>query len=180
MPILTDLKACRLFDSLDGEDLQLLAPLCDQGAAEKDDVLLREGEPAKFLYIVVNGRVALEMTLVRPDGSVTSPTTMMSIGPGEDFVWSSIVKPHVSTLSARAVERSSFIMLDGLSLREVLTQHKQIGYSVLVKVTELFAARLPIPGRLWFTSGAGLTSKGSRIVGAHQTADLIRLAGGLA
>jgi CRP-like cAMP-binding protein len=136
------LQSSLLFQGVSGEDLRLFLPICQQVSLERGKVIFQQGESARFLYIVGHGRVALTMMLERPDGSVTNPTTVASIGPGDAFGWSSIVEPHILTLSAQVVERADFIFFEGQALREMLGRHRDVGYLVMVNVAKLLAARL--------------------------------------
>lgn len=109
---------------------------------EKGDRIFEQGEPAVFIYIVQEGRVALEMTLERPDGSLTHTTTVASVGQGEAFGWSALVEPYVLTLSAKAVECCELILIEGQKLREVLKRDGDMGYLVMANVAKLLAGRL--------------------------------------
>ena len=104
--------------------------------------IFREGERGRFLYVGGEGRAALEMTVKRPDGGLTRPAPVATIGPGETFGWSAIVEPHILTLSAKAVGPCSLILLDGNELREALNQYRDVGFLVLEGVTLLLADRL--------------------------------------
>ena len=136
------LRASELFRGVGHEHLRLFLPICRQESVEKGAPIFNEGEPAKFLYIVGQGRAALEMRLERPDGSVAGPTTVASIGPGEAFSWSALVEPHILTLSAKAVEPSELLLIGAEAFREALGRYPDLGYLVMVNVAELLAARL--------------------------------------
>ena len=131
-----------VFQGVPEEDLQSLVPLCREKMAIKDALVLKQGEPARFLYLVDEGRIGVQMALERPDGSSTGPKTVASIGPREAFGWSALVKPYRSTLSATAVELSRLIALQGSTLVELLGKHRNIGYLVMVNVASLIAERL--------------------------------------
>ena len=136
------LRASQLFRGVGDEYLQLFLPICRQVSVEKGAPIFREEEPARFLYIVGQGRVALEMRIERPDGSVAGPTTVESIGPSDAFGWSALVEPHILTLSAKAVEPSKLLLIEAESFRDVLARHTNVGYRVMVNVAELLAERL--------------------------------------
>ncbi len=142
MTVMRFLQDSKLFGGLRDEQLQGFFPICQHVVIELGASIFRKGEPARFLYIVGQGRVALEMTMERPDGSVTPPTLVASVGLGETFGWSAIVEPHILTLSARAVERCNLVRVEGEALREVLNKHRELGYLVMVNVAKLLAQRL--------------------------------------
>ncbi len=136
------LKMSPVFQGVSEKDLELLVPVCREEVAIKGAVVLEQEEHARCLYLVVEGRIGLHMTLERPDGSSTGRTTVASIGPQEAFGWSALVPPFRSTLAATAVEMSRLYALDGSTLSEILNEHRDMGYLVMVNVASLVAERL--------------------------------------
>lgn len=136
------LRCSQLFRGVSDELLDLFLDLCQQVRVEAGTPIFEEDQPARFLYIVGHGRVVLGMRLERPDGSVTDLTTVASVGPGEAFGWSALVTPHVLTLSARSVEPSLLLRIEGEALRSTLSLHSDAGYAVMVNVANLLAERL--------------------------------------
>ena len=136
------LSRCQLFRGLEEDEVSLFAPLREELAVEQGEAIFSEGNPARYLYMVEVGRVALTMTLSRPDGSVTHPTTVASLGPMEAFAWSALVEPRVLRFSALAVEPSRLIRIDGRALQAVLEQHPSVGYRVMVNLSQLLGSRL--------------------------------------
>ena len=141
MTLARELRAAKLFDGVDAAHLQPVLSLCQHVTVDKGARIFEQGAPARSLYIVRRGRVALESTLERPDGSITHPTVVASVGPGEAFGWSALVEPHILTLSAKAVERSELVQIDGPGLRDVLSRFRDLGYPVMVNVSNLLAER---------------------------------------
>ena len=142
MTVKETLRNCNLFSGIREQDLDTLAPAFRQVAVAKGEVILKEGEPARFLYVVEKGRVGLQMTLERPDGSSTGPTAVHSLGPSEAFGWSALVEPYVNTLSATVVEPSRLLRVDRDSLRKMLSLNHDMGYQVMVNLAKLIAERL--------------------------------------
>ena len=132
----------QVFKGLNDDEVSLFAPLREELAVEQGESIFREGNPARYLYVVEEGRVALTMTLSRPDGSVTHPTTVASLGPMEAFGWSSLVEPRLLRFSAVAVEPSRLTRLDGRALQDVMERHPSVGYRVMVNLTQLLGSRL--------------------------------------
>ena len=142
MSIKQALGISAVFQGVAEEDLELVVPMCLEEVATKDATILKQGEPGRSLYLVSEGRVALYMTLERPDGSSSGPKTVASIDPREAFGWSALVQPHESTVSATAVETSRLIVLESSALLELLSKHGDMGYLVMVNVATLIAERL--------------------------------------
>ena len=136
------LSRSQVFKGLTEDEVNLFTPLREELTVERGESIFREGNPARYLFVVEEGRVALTMTLSRPDGSVTHPTTVASLGPLEAFGWSSLVEPRVLRFSAVAVEPSRVTRLDGRSLQAVMEEHPSVGYRVMVNLTQLLGSRL--------------------------------------
>ena len=136
------LSRSQLFRGLDEDEVSLFVPLREELTVEQGEAIFSEGNPARYLFVVEEGRVALTMTLSRPDGSVTHPTTVASLGPMEAFGWSSLVEPRVLRFSALAVEPSRLTRIDGRALQAVMEQHPGVGYRVMVNLTQLLGSRL--------------------------------------
>ena len=131
-----------MFQGVTEEELEPFLPLCDLVSVGRGSSTFKEGGAARFLYVVGQGRVALQMNLERPDGSVTGPTTVASVGTGDAFAWSAIVEPHRLTLSANAVEDCALVAIEAAALREILSRRRRVGYLVMMNVTKLLAERL--------------------------------------
>ena len=142
MSIREALRISSVFQGVSEEGLELVVPLCREEVAAADASILNQGEPARSLYLVSEGRVGLFMTLERPDGSSTGPKAVASIGPREAFGWSALVQPYISTISATGVEPSRLIVLEGSTLLELLSKHGDMGYLVMVNVATMITERL--------------------------------------
>lgn len=67
------LKQVPLFVGLSIEELKLLASICEEVVYEKGQRIFNEGDPGDAMYIIVNGRVSVE--IVQHDGKVTRLAT---------------------------------------------------------------------------------------------------------
>lgn len=142
MTVLASLGQCRLFSGLGEHQLRTLATFAWETEVPEGEVVFREGERARCLYAVVRGRVALAMRVQPPDGGPARLATVATLGPGEAFGWSAIVEPHVMTLTARAVEPSTLLVVEGDTLREVLRRYRDVGYLVMAALARLLGERL--------------------------------------
>ena len=142
MSIMEALRISSAFQGVSEKDLELVVPVCREEVVKKDAPFLKQGEPARTLYLVHEGRVGLYMTLERPDGSSTGPKPVASIGSREAFGWSALVQPYISTISATAVEPSRIIVLEGSALLELLSKHGDMGYLVMLNVATMITERL--------------------------------------
>ena len=102
-----------------------------------DDLLAREGTEAELFYVVLEGKVALEI------GSGDRPLlTVQTVGPGEVLGWSWLVPPHRWRFDARAVKPSRVVALDAEVLRRTLRTHPTWGFQFMVRFMPVLAERL--------------------------------------
>ena len=136
------LKKLKTFDGLAHGELAKIAELCREESYEVGAVIYEEGDKAKDLYIVSQGRVALEMGV--PSWSNTQPTrvTVDVLTVGEVFGRSAIVEPHIRTLSPKCVENASVIAIDGSELRHLMETAPHIGYKLTGRLASAIASRL--------------------------------------
>ena len=85
MTLMDYLESSYLYLGVNCDDLKIIRSLCYSHSVKKGTEIFEHGEKAEFLYVLGKGRVALNMTLERPDGSTTPPTTVSSVGPGDAF-----------------------------------------------------------------------------------------------
>jgi CRP-like cAMP-binding protein len=109
------LAAVWLTSPLEGATRARLAALASLRPIKAGDVLLREGEPAETLGILLSGRVGLRMR-VPERGTVT----ILTVEPGDVIGWSALVPPHRGTSSAVVLVGGEMAVFDAATLRVAL------------------------------------------------------------
>jgi CRP-like cAMP-binding protein len=99
--------------------------------------LFREGEEADLFFIVRHGNVAIELG-APPRGVVTVQT----VTDGEILGWSWLLPPYRWRCSARALELTRVITLDGRCLRQKCESDHDLGYELLKSFADVVARRL--------------------------------------
>ena len=122
---------------LGGGERRRLASFARLVRAERDELLLREGEPTPYLAIVTAGRVALRMRLPG-----RSPMTIATVEPGDIVGWSAVVAPYRATSSAVAVEPVVAIAFDGPQLRQALEVDEDLAAALYPRILRSVARRL--------------------------------------
>ena len=113
--------------------LQLLAASAMEMQFAEGESVLQEGAPANRFYLILEGRVALELE-VDPD----SPRlTVQLLGPGDDIGWSWLFPPYSVHLSARALAPTKTIFFYGTRLREQCEQDHELGYQLMKRIAEV-------------------------------------------
>lgn len=118
--------------------LYLLVGLSRVVQFPKGAEIFKEGEPEDYLYIVINGRVAIEI-FVPGQGRISIYTAE----PTEVVGWSSVTPVVLKrTASARAVLDSRLIAMDAPALRRLCESDCGLGCTIFRHIANVAAQRL--------------------------------------
>ena len=128
------------FQELQIKHLDMIAGITQLKQAHAGETLFRESDKEDFIYIVLEGRVALDM-FVPPRGKVRFYTAER----WEVFGWSSVT-PSVRqrTAGATAVTETFLAAVEAAKLRELCDQDHTLGYLVMRRLANVVASRLLI------------------------------------
>jgi CRP-like cAMP-binding protein len=127
LPTLVDeLREIALFGALSDDVLVFLAPLLSQRSLVEGEVLFREGEPGRELFVVRSG--SIEISRLDPRGV---PVTMTVARAGDWVGLVSLIDIQPRHNSAVALEPSSVFGLNSANL-DALYRRDQKGYALLV------------------------------------------------
>lgn len=136
------LRKFPIFEGLSDDELERIAALCREEVYEVGTVIHEEGAAADHLYIVLDGKVILELELELQPYASPRRTTIEEITKGQAFGWSSLVEPHIRTLSAKCVERTRLILLKGSELLKLFDSEPHIGYKIMSAISKIVGSRL--------------------------------------
>ena len=125
-----------IFKELDEHQVNLLRPLFEPFSCPAGNVILQQGAPAKFLYLVLSGMV--EMSFKPYDGN---PITVSHVGKGGLFGWSAVVGSEKYTSSAIAIEDVEAFRIRGSQLRKFCLEHKEAGKDILERLADGVSSR---------------------------------------
>jgi CRP-like cAMP-binding protein len=121
------------FKGLNIHHLKLLADSALGMNFEPEQTIFAEGSPANRFYLIVEGKVVLELeTEVR---GVMIP--IQTLGLGDDLGWSWFFPPYSFQFSARAVEPTKTIFFYAPPLRERCEQDHELGYQIMKRIAEV-------------------------------------------
>ncbi|GAB4428646.1 MAG: hypothetical protein Kow002_17460 [Anaerolineales bacterium] len=126
------------FDELKPEHFNKIAQISSLHIVPEDTEIFREGDRQDKLYIVIEGRVALEIFIPhRGRLRIWTAETMDVIG------WSAAT-PGVRqrTASAKTVVPSRLIGIDSEALRKICDEDYELGYIVMRRIANIIASRL--------------------------------------
>ncbi len=126
-----------LFQDLSEKECELVYPLfriCHESAG---NVIFEQGDPADFLYVVVEGEIAI---LYKPEDG---PELTISRVRSEGVIgWSSAIGNPFYTSTAVCSKECQLLCLSGNALRRLYQDHPKIGCLILERLAALIAERL--------------------------------------
>jgi len=135
--LIQTLKGIRFLQDIDAAHLEQIADIAQICNCDVDDVVFREGQAAEDVYLVISGKLSLEL----------SPATayrkqLVSVGPGEMLGWSSLVESPRFAATAIVVEPTRLVRIDGARLRAICDEDPQFGYEFMRRMMRALARRL--------------------------------------
>lgn len=94
--------------------------------------LLHEGDPADFLYVVVDGAVELYA------GANGRETTMMIVRPVSTFILAAVLRDTVYLMSARTIEASRLLMVPGETIRTTIAADAAFSAAMIGELARAF------------------------------------------
>lgn len=136
--IQTRLRNLAFTSGIFGDSLDQLAALTTPVKWKTDEVVFREGDVGKALYIVEDGRVAI--TVHTPSGP--DSVTILTIGRGQVFGWSSVFYDRPKSAGARALAPTTALAIDARGLADLFDRDPELGYTLTRRLLQVVSERL--------------------------------------
>jgi CRP-like cAMP-binding protein len=135
-PLLSMLRKHAFVDEFLPEHIEILHSLAREVSFEKDQVIFREGDDCHDFYLIVEGRVALEM--VEPDYVLRVQT----LSAGDELGWSAILMGRGKYFQARVLEPVKALAFDGPAMFEACRQDRAFGFALMYRMLGVVSGRL--------------------------------------
>jgi CRP-like cAMP-binding protein len=135
--ITSELSVLAFTEGLEPAQLDRLAELATPVQWEAGMTVFREGDHDSLLYVVEEGHVAIEVTVPG-----RGPVTILTVGPGEVFGWSSLFYQRPKTAAARIIEPTRALVLDTARLRALCDADPELGYALTRRILHVVTERL--------------------------------------
>jgi CRP/FNR family cyclic AMP-dependent transcriptional regulator len=138
LPLRQRLAANAWFRALPAKHFETLLSGASERTWDAGAIIFREGEPTDFLYLLLEGAVALEIHL-----PARGRQTILTLGPNEVLGWSAMIPAvHLRTATARALEPTRAASFDAAALRAACESDHDLGYYIYRRLANVIAARL--------------------------------------
>lgn len=134
------LKKNLLFQDLGPEQLKKIIGFSKRQTFEAGSLVFSPDEEAKQLFILEKGLVGI-IIQIRPGTQLTISTESK----GGLFGWSALVPPHRYTASAKCLEQSQLLALEGAKLRELCYLKPDIGVRIMEDLPALLLCGFRAP-----------------------------------
>ena len=125
-----------LLHDLSDEQIELITSLFENFTSPPQQTIIRQDEPANYLYILTNGIVALHY---KPyDGARIILTRLHA---GDAFGWSSVIGGSVYTSDICSETDIEAVRIRGSALRKLCREHPEIGRIFLDRLAESVSGR---------------------------------------
>ncbi len=142
MVAISVLKTFSFFKNFTNDQLIKLEPLAGTESYQAGSQLYSSGDPARCLYLVEEGKVALFMDNYMGPGKPPMQVTIDMITRGESMGWSAVVEPYIYTLGARCLEDTRFVAFESEKLRDLIEEDNALGYRVMQATAKVISTRL--------------------------------------
>ena len=99
--------------------------------------IFTEGEEAKKIYLVEDGRVAVESQVVQ---GMRLPISILY--PGQAFGWSALVSPYLYTATVTTLSKTQVISIEQEGLSALMKSDLSLGFTIMENVASIVASRL--------------------------------------
>jgi CRP/FNR family cyclic AMP-dependent transcriptional regulator len=126
------------FAGIDEASLRALAMIAEHKPGIASGTrLFSEGEPVKYLGIIISGEVNIQYLL--GNGEMRTVDTLVG---GDLLGFSAFVEPYRCTAFGTATQETELVLIDAQKLRELCIRDPILGYRLTLEVTKLLANRL--------------------------------------
>ena len=135
--LLATLKGIHFLRGVSQEHLEQLADVARCCDYEKQGIVFHEGDAADSIYLVVFGKLSIELGV-----AATDRKCILTVGPGEMLGWSSLLERATLAATARALEATRLVQIDRVRLLTICEEDAEFGFQFMRRSTLALAKRL--------------------------------------
>lgn len=139
MITIQNLTQSAVFAGLNEEQLAPFMALAEEITCPRGKPIFEEGETARRLFILLEGKVSIRVQLLsRPD-----QVTLATLNEGGQLVgWSGFMPPNDYTATALCQDHSRFMVFEGAAFMNLLESNPAVGFIIMRHITEAISERL--------------------------------------
>ncbi|MBI9087976.1 MAG: cyclic nucleotide-binding domain-containing protein [Desulfobacterium sp.] len=145
MTSLETLESIEIFKDFTDEELVKIQELCSEEEFQRDERLFAEGEPARHMWIVTQGKVDLRFEMpmaTRPTDDSTISSHDHVIPESQVFGWSCFISPYKMRLSAFCTSRKcAVVKINRTALNNLMESDTAIGFKIMKYLLQVVSFR---------------------------------------
>lgn len=141
-PTTETLERFELLSGLPAEVLDFIAQKALDKNYKEGELIFSEGASADHLYLILSGKVSLEMKVQLGQTGTVRRATIGVIGPWHAMGWSSLVSPYEYTASGVCLQETKVLAIPKEDLRFLISQYPEAGCDLMERVASITRARL--------------------------------------
>lgn len=134
---LSDLNEIRFLQELPDTLLSQFVTISHMEQFPAGTVIFRQGDAARTIYLVCEGHVSLEIC-----APGVGCRRILTVAPGELLGWSPVLGQDRLTATARALDATTTLAVDGRQLLTVCEQNPRFGYEFMKRAAIALSQRL--------------------------------------
>ena len=134
--ILSAVQQHPFVEGLTPEHCATLAGLASRVHFDQGDILFREGDEKHEFFLLLSGRVALEMIVQGQE------LRIHTLEAGDELGWSAVIMGGGKRFQARAIETVDALAFDGYTLLEKCRSDTGFGYKIMHRLLGVVSERL--------------------------------------
>ncbi len=121
---------------LSAAHVEKLMAMSSEVQFDADDIIFREGQKSDFFYLLMSGKVALE---IRTSGHIL---IVQTLGPGDELGWSSYLEEETRRFQARALVQVQALRFEGKRLRKACAEDRDLALALEHRLLQVVSSRL--------------------------------------
>lgn len=118
--------------------IEKLSTLARDVRFEREQIIFREGDECPDFYLIVSGKVALEIT------APGRTFRVQTLGAGDELGWSAMLMRSGKHFQARAIEPVEALAFDGGALYQACKEDPSFGFALMYRMLGVVAERLQV------------------------------------
>lgn len=134
--MVTNLHTLHIFNDPPINYIELLSLLFEPYQCETGTTLVRQGDPAQYLYLILSGHAEVVYNPYE-----AKPITVMQLEAGDLFGWSAAIRQETYSSSVTAMETLETVRVRSCALKIFCLEHPEAGKDLLERLASSVSIR---------------------------------------
>jgi CRP-like cAMP-binding protein len=132
------IRELAVFQGLTEKEVEKIATLCSVESFKKGACIIEDQFPGSDLYVVVRGRVDIQLESITPQCDVTIST----VGPRQIFGEMALIDNDLRSAKVTCVEDTEVIIINGAKLKKLFDENHRMGYVIMTNIAKTICSRI--------------------------------------